>query len=85
MDDTFYNPALKEQPRHKPAPVIAVQRDTSILEWLEAQGRLLDRDDKDSSFSALDERGIEEELFEDDNYQDEDDLLDDGDDTIDEV
>jgi hypothetical protein len=85
MADTFYNPALKEQARQEPAPVIAVQRDTSILEWLEAQGRLLDRDDKDSSFSALDERGIEEELFEDDNYQDEDDLADDGDDSIDEV
>jgi Protein of unknown function (DUF3134) len=80
MADNFYNPALKEQPRKEPAPVIAVQRDTSILEWLEAQGRLIERDDKDSNFSALDERG-----FEDDNYQEEEDALDDGDDAADEV
>jgi hypothetical protein len=85
MSDTFYNPALKEQPRYQPAPVIAVQRDTSILEWLEVQGRLLDRDDKDGGFSALDDRGMEEELFEEDTYQDDDDILEDADDSVDEV
>lgn len=85
MADTFYNPALKEQPRYEPAPVIAVQRDTSILEWLENQGRLLDRDDKDSGFSALDDRGMEEELFEEDSYQEDDDSSEEADDTIDEV
>jgi hypothetical protein len=85
MADTFYNPALKEQDRRDPAPVIAVQRDTSILEWLESQGRLLDRDDKDSGSSVLDERAMEEELFEEDNYQDDDDTLEESDDAVDEV
>jgi hypothetical protein len=78
--DTFVNPALKQQPRYEPAPVIAVQRNTSILEWLEAQGRLIDRDERDPAVSALDQPNLEEELFEDDHsYQEEDDS-DDSDD-----
>jgi hypothetical protein len=81
--DSFVNPALKQQPRYEPAPVIAEQRNTSILEWLESQGRLIDRDERDPAISALDQPNLEEELFEDDNsYQEEDDSddSDDGDD-----
>ena len=78
--DTFVNPALKQQPRYEPAPVIAVQRNTSILEWLESQGRLIDRDERDPAVSALDRSNLDEELFEDDRaYQEEDDS-DDADD-----
>ncbi len=77
--DTFVNPALKQQPRYEPAPVIAVQRNTSILEWLETQGRLIDRDERDPAISALDQPNLEEELFEDDRYQEEEDS-DDSDD-----
>ncbi len=80
MSDTFNNPALKQQPRYEPAPVIAVQRDTSILEWLEAQGRLIDRDERDPAVSALDQPNLEEELFEDDNSYQEDNDSDDIDD-----
>jgi hypothetical protein len=81
--DAFVNPALKSQPRYEPAPVIAVQRNTSILEWLEAQGRLIDRDERDPAVSSLDQPNLEEELFEDDNsYQEEDDS-DDSDDSDD--
>jgi Protein of unknown function (DUF3134) len=80
--DSFVNPALKQQPRYEPAPVIAVQRNTSILEWLESQGRLIDRDDRDPAVSALDQPNVDDELFEDDrSYQEEDnDDVDDGDD-----
>ncbi len=81
--DAFVNPALKSQPRYEPAPVIAVQRNTSILEWLEAQGRLIDRDERDPAISSLDQPNLEEELFEDDNsYQEEEDS-DDSDDSDD--
>ena len=83
MSETFNNPALKQQPRYQPAPVIAVQRNTSILEWLEAQGRLIERDDRDPAVSALDQPNVEDELFEDDrDYQEEDDS-DDSDDSDD--
>jgi Protein of unknown function (DUF3134) len=81
--DTFVNPALKQQPRYEPAPVIAVQRNTSILEWLESQGRLIDRDERDPAISALDQPNLDEELFEDDRaYQEEEDS-DDSDDSDD--
>ena len=79
MSEIFYNPALKERPRYQPAPVIPVQTDTSILEWLEGQGRLIDRDDKEvpveptlEDFSA----GI---LEEDEAPVEEDDIADDSD------
>jgi Protein of unknown function (DUF3134) len=49
MSEPFNNPALTERPRFQPAPVIPVRRETSILDWLEAQGRLIDRDDKDTT------------------------------------
>jgi hypothetical protein len=84
MSENFQNPALKEQPRSAPAPVIAVQRDTSILEWLQAQGRLIDRDDRDQNFSVLDDRS-DEELFDEDNYNDDDDAFEDSDDSVEEV
>ena len=79
--DTFVNPALKQQPRYEPAPVIAVQRNTSILEWLESQGRLIDRDERDPAVSALDRSNLDEELFEDDRAYAEEEDSDDGDDT----
>jgi hypothetical protein len=82
--DNFINPALKQQPRHEPAPVIAVQRDTSILEWLEAQGRLIDRDERDPAISALDQPNLDEELFEDDRAYQEEEETDDADD-VDEI
>jgi Protein of unknown function (DUF3134) len=47
MSEPFQNPALTERPRFQPAPVIPVRRETSILDWLEAQGRLIERDEKD--------------------------------------
>ncbi|WP_310484135.1 DUF3134 family protein [Chamaesiphon sp. VAR_48_metabat_403] len=81
--DTFINPALKQQLRYEPAPVIAEQRNTSILEWLESQGRLIDRDERDPAISALDLPNSDEELFEDDRAYAEEDDSDDSDDTDD--
>jgi Protein of unknown function (DUF3134) len=78
--DTFVNPALKQQPRYEPAPVIAVQRNTSILEWLESQGRLIDRDERDPAISAIDQPNLDEELFEDDRGYQEEEESDDSDD-----
>jgi Protein of unknown function (DUF3134) len=82
--DSFVNPALKQQPRYEPAPVIAVQRNTSILEWLESQGRLIERDERDPAISALDQPNLDEELFEDDRAYQEEEESDDADD-VDEI
>jgi Protein of unknown function (DUF3134) len=38
------NPALHQVPRSQPAAVIPLQRDASILGWLEGTGRMLARE-----------------------------------------
>ncbi|MBD2092488.1 DUF3134 domain-containing protein [Microcoleus sp. FACHB-1515] len=55
-----HNPALRETPRNQPAAVIPLQRDASMLDWLESTGRLLDREVQE--VPGLDEN--EEEISE---------------------
>lgn len=78
----MYNPSLREQPIEEPAAVIPVQQESSILDWLEASGRLLARDDQDFG-GYLDENDEEitdlmggDEIGYDDIDDDDDDLLD---------
>ena len=40
------NPALRQEPRYEPAPVIPLKQDGSLLDWLEAQGRIIFREEK---------------------------------------
>lgn len=51
----MYNPSLREEPRRRRAPLIPVQQNASILDWLEASGRLRERDDRDPEYSERDE------------------------------
>lgn len=53
------NPALHEVPRSQPASPIPLQRDASILDWLEGTGRLLAREVVEPEI-----RGSEEEISE---------------------
>jgi hypothetical protein len=46
----MHNPALREEPRDRPAAPIPLQRDASILDWLESTGRLLARDSGESDY-----------------------------------
>lgn len=71
------NPALHEQPRNQNAPVIPIQRDASILDWLEGTGRLLAREVSD--FDYGEEEEINELMAGDDSSFD----LDDDDDSLD--
>ncbi|BAU41649.1 DUF3134 domain-containing protein [Thermoleptolyngbya sichuanensis A183] len=73
------NPALREIPRNQPAEVIPLQRDASILDWLEGTGRLLARESGDFDFSD-DEEEINELMAGEDNSYD---LDDDDDDVLD--
>lgn len=47
----MYNPALREQPRHRPAAVIPLNQESSILAWLEQTGRMVPRDPQDDKVS----------------------------------
>jgi hypothetical protein len=72
------NRALREEPRNQPAAVIPLQRDASILDWLEGTGRLLARDSHDFDYRD-DEAEINELMAGEDNSfdidDDDDDLL----------
>lgn len=73
------NPALREIPRNQLAEVIPLQRDASILDWLEGTGRLRARESGDFDF-ADDEEEINELMAGEDNSYD---LDDDDDDVLD--
>lgn len=73
------NPALHQVPRNQPAAVIPLQRDASILGWLEGTGRMLARDVQDFDYredgeEITDLMAGEDNAFEADD--DDDDALD---------
>lgn len=60
--EEVHNPSLIEEPRYEPAKVIPVMQEPSLIDWLEASGRLSAResteddystDEPDTDFSAL--------------------------------
>jgi hypothetical protein len=75
----MHNPALHEVPRSQPAAPIPLQRDASILDWLEGTGRLLAREVADFDYKN-DEEEITELMAGDDGAfvldDDDDDSLD---------
>jgi hypothetical protein len=73
------NPALHEVSRSQPASPIPLQRDASILDWLEGTGRLLARESAEPEYQG-DEAEITELMSGDDNSFDVD---DDDDDSLD--
>lgn len=75
------SPALRQMPRSQPAQVIPVQRDASILSWLESTGRLIPREPVDSVLDEPDSEEISDLMGADDGgYDDDDDVeLDDDD------
>jgi hypothetical protein len=69
----MYNPSLREESRYKIADVIPLQQETSILDWLESNGRLIAREEKESEY-AIDEEELAALMsVEDNNYDDDDD------------
>jgi hypothetical protein len=49
------NPSLRETPVYEPADVIASQQRVSLLDWLKATGRLMERDVQEASKYAEEE------------------------------
>lgn len=77
----MYNPSLRQEPRHEPAAVIPIEQESSILDWLEENGRLLARDDQEENLLLEDEEEITELMGVDDSTYD--DIEDDDDDVVD--
>jgi Protein of unknown function (DUF3134) len=74
------NPALSQEPRYEPAIVIPLKQESSLLDWLKANNRLIAREsnEQDNLDAAHDDVS---ELLSDD-YDDDDDAFDDDDDDI---
>jgi len=49
------NPSLRLTPRHEPGDVIPTPQETSILDWLEASGRMMPREEQEEETSEPDE------------------------------
>ncbi|MBD1931363.1 MULTISPECIES: DUF3134 domain-containing protein [Cyanophyceae] len=77
-DPKFYNPSLREEPRHQLAGIIPLQQEPSILDWLESTGRLLAREVVEDTFMDEDEEIADLMTVDDGAYDD----LDDDDDVV---
>lgn len=55
------NPALRKEKRYQPAPVIPLTQDESLLDWLEANNRIIYREEKDMTIHEV-ELSEEEEI-----------------------
>lgn len=75
--NTSNNPSLRQSPRHEPAEVIPLNRETSLLDWLEASGRLLARDNQEPDYLVDEEPEISDLMGADDSPYDDDMDLDD--------
>lgn len=69
----MYNPSLRQEPRYEPAVVIPVKYDSSILDWLKANDRLIPREREDSRSPLKEDEEISELMDVDDSYDDDDD------------
>ncbi|MBZ8182304.1 MAG: DUF3134 domain-containing protein [Oscillatoria sp. PMC 1051.18] len=56
----MYNPSLRQEPRYEPASVIPLKQETSLLDWLESEGRLIARQDQEETDNNEDEEEIAE-------------------------
>ncbi|MDF0553034.1 DUF3134 domain-containing protein [Kamptonema sp. UHCC 0994] len=75
----MYNPSLRQIPRHEPAEVIPLKQESSLLEWLEATGRLLARDNQEPDYVLDAEPEITDLMGGDDSpYDDMDDDVEDA-------
>lgn len=73
----MHNSPLREQPREQRAGVIPLKDESSLLDWLQATGRLISRDQQEPEFLDVDEEGVTDFLDSDDVgdiYDDDDDV-----------
>jgi hypothetical protein len=73
------NSPLREEPRNRRAPVIPLKQESSLLDWLQANNRLIARDVHEPDYSEEEEE-ISEFLSTDDGISDFD--YDDDDDAV---
>jgi len=73
------NPSLRAFPRSQHAQVIPTPQGQGILEWLEASGRMMAREDESESDLPEEEADLNALMSGDDGFEDDDDDDDDDD------
>lgn len=73
------NSPLREEPRNRRAPVIPLKQQSSLLDWLQTNGRLIARDVHEPDYSDEEEEISEflstEDGISDFDYDDDDDVV----------
>ncbi|NJL62247.1 MAG: DUF3134 family protein [Methylacidiphilales bacterium] len=67
------NSPLREAPRNQRAAVIPLKQETSLLDWLQASGRLIAREQQEHDYGDDGEEEISEFLGGEDGYEIDDD------------
>ncbi len=67
------NSPLREAPRNQRAAVIPLKQETSLLDWLQASGRLIARENHEQDYGDDGEEEISEFLGGEDGYEIDDD------------
>ena len=67
----MYNPSLRRQPRYEPAAVISLNQESSLLDWLKANGRLIPREGPEKEISVKEDEEISELMDGDSHLYDE--------------
>jgi hypothetical protein len=73
----MYNPSLRQEPRYEPAAVIPLKQNSSLLNWLVANDRLIMREHEDRESLLQDDVEISELMDVDDHVYDDDDVIED--------
>ena len=68
---TMYNPSLRRQPRYEPAAVISLNQESSLLDWLKANNRLIPRESLDKETPLEEDEEISELMDGDSHLYDE--------------
>lgn len=75
----MHNSPLREQPREQQAGVIPLKHESSLLDWLQANGRLISRDQQEAEVSVETEEDDVAGLIDSDDvgdfYDDDDELV----------
>lgn len=76
------NPALSQEPRYEPAIVIPLKQESSLLDWLKANNRLIAREASENESLDAAHDDVSELLSDDYEEEDDDATFDDDDDDV---
>jgi hypothetical protein len=77
----MYNPSLRREARYEPAAVLPVTREQTLINWLESNNRLIQREIEEGSTSNISDEDVDiAELMDGDDNLYSDDASNDSDD-----